>query len=218
VKPDQWSAFASAIVITLGTIWYIVLLVRRQVKTVIASWFVSTVAVILSLLTYWTSSKASLMGSFLNLVSVVTILSVLLAACFSIRDDENKFKFPPFQKKCLIASAVIVIIWIVWMIVKWEIKDSGVIPNILIQILFVVSYSMLIKKNWNASVNTESMVLWWSVFMASSIGIYTAYLKSDPLAYAYSIRSTFMCLILLFVLHRITRRRARAMFMYGEIV
>ena len=104
------------------------------------------------------------------------------------------------------ASAVITVLWI---ILKWGMGQTGVIPNVLTQILLIISYSMLIVKFSNAQKNTESMVTWWCVFLSSVVGIYTAHMKGDSLAYLYAVRSTVMCGILVYTLHRIDWNNAQ---------
>jgi uncharacterized membrane protein YwaF len=213
VKEYEISALASTIIVVLGTLWYHMLLRRREVKTVLASWIVSSAAMLLNGVTYWTTPGATFIGFALSFASIFTIGSILIAIAIYTRKDKQKIVFIPFQRKCLIASALILVLWVV---VRWGMGWTGMVPFFLTQLLLIVSYSMLIKKYWRATVNNESLVLWWSVFLASAVAVYTAHTKDGHMAWYesmswwYAIRSVIMCGILLIALHRTSRREARA--------
>jgi hypothetical protein len=194
------TAIASALVIMFGLFWYIWLVRLGKIQTVVASWIVSTTALVLSLVTYFTSPNANWLGGTLNAASAFSVALTLVAVYIRSLFDHKKVEFNPFQKKCLITSLCITILWVV---IKWGMHGTGVIPNILTQLLLVISYSMLIVKSWKADKNTEFLLTWWCVFLSSVIGLYTAWVKADKLAFIYALRSTIMCGILIFALHRI---------------
>ena len=200
MKTYEISAITSAIVIMGGLFWYIGLVVAGRIQTVVASWIVSTTALLLSLVTYFSSPNANWLGGTLNAASAFVVFCTLIAVYIRSRMEGVPVRFTPFQVKCLIASAGITVLWIV---IKWGLKGTGVIPNVLTQVLLIISYTMLIVKFWGAQKNTESLITWWCVLISSVIGIYTAYLKTDSLAYLYAIRSTVMCAILVYALHRL---------------
>jgi hypothetical protein len=202
LKPCEISAVVASATIMIGLIWYIRLVIQGKIQTVVSSWLVSTVALTLSLVTYITSPNANLLGGSLNASSAIAVAGTLVAVYIQSRIKGQQISINPFQKKCLLASACITVIWIVIVILG----GTGVIPNILTQMLLVISYSMLIVKFWRAEKNTESLVTWWCVFVSSIVAIYTAWIKDDHLAMLYAIRSTVMCGILIFALHRIEFR------------
>ncbi len=183
-----------------GLFWYIGLVLMGRIQTVVASWLVSTVALVLSLVTYFSSPNANWLGGTLNAASAIAVFCTLVAVYVQSRRDGVSVTFTLFQVKCLITSLGITILWI---ILKWGMGKTGIIPNVLTQILLIISYTMLIVKFWSAPRNTESLITWWCVFLSSVVGIYTAHLKADPLAYLYAIRSTVMCGILVYALHRL---------------
>ncbi len=191
--------------------WYIRLIVVGRIQTVVASWIVSTTALFLSLVTYASSAKANLLGGALNASSVLSAAIVLLALIIRSRREGTRITFIPFQKNCLIASGVITFLWIAITLCFGGEGIIGAIPNFLTQILLVISYSMLIKKFWRAEKNTESLIMWWCILIASVIALYTAVQKEkDWLAFIYATRSTVLCAILLVVLHRADRRSLRS--------
>ena len=203
MKAYECSAVASALVIVLGLVWYIGLVMTKRVQTVTASWIVSTTALSLSLVTYFSSPHTSRLGGLLNTASACAVGMTTVAVFIRSRLDGIRLEFSEFQRKCLRASAGITILWI---IVVYVMHGTGVIPNLLTQLMLVISYSMLIAKFWKATENTESLFTWWCVLLSSVIGMFTAYMKSDPLALIYALRSTVMCGILVYALHRIGRR------------
>jgi hypothetical protein len=207
LKSYEISAIASAVVVIAGLAWYLYLVARRQINTVLASWVVSATALSLSLATYVTSPKANILGGTLNAASVLAVIATLAAVYVRSRVDGVKLEINPFQKKCLIASALITVLWIV---IVGGMGGTGLVPNLLTQLLLVISYWMLIKKFWRAEKNTESTFTWWCVLISSIIGLYTAYRKADGLAMVYALRSTVMCGLLVFALHRIEYRNAVA--------
>jgi hypothetical protein len=204
VKNYEISAWASVIIVVLGTAWYQKLLWQRKVQTIAATWIVATTAMLLNAVTYWTTPGASFAGFALALVSISTIGSILVAVLVYSHADGKRIEFLPFQKKCLIVSGIILVVWVVVMMLG----GTGKVPFFLTQILMIISYSMLVRKYWNANENKESLVLWWSVGISSAIAIITAHYKDahmpwcDSMSWWYAIRSTGMCMILLPVLHR----------------
>lgn len=213
MKSYEISAVLSTAIAVLGTLWYHRLLWRREVKTILASWIVSTVAMILNAVTYWTTPGATFIGFALSFASIFTIGSILVGIAIYTRRDRQRVEFSAFQKKCLFASAMILMLWVMF---RWGMGWTGMVPFFLTQLLLVVSYSMLIKKYWRATVNNESLILWWSVFLASVVAVYTAHMKDghmpwyESMSWWYAIRSVVMCGILLVVLHRTARREVEA--------
>lgn len=207
MKTYEVSAVASALVIVLGLVWYIGLVMTKRIQTVTASWIVSTTALSLSLVTYFSSPYTSRLGGLLNAASACAVGMTTVAVFIRSRMDGICLEFSKFQRKCLIASAGITVLWVV---VVYAMNGTGVIPNLLTQLMLIISYSMLIAKFWKAIKNTESLFTWWCVLLSSVIGIFTAYMKSDPLALVYALRSTIMCGILVYALHRIDRRNRQS--------
>jgi hypothetical protein len=200
VKSYEISALLASAIITLGLFWYIGLVLMGRIRTVVASWIVSTVALTLSLVTYSSSPRANWFGASLNIASALSVAITLAVVYLRAIHNGEKVVFTSFQKTCLKASALITLMWIV---IVWGFRGTGIVPNLLTQALIIISYSMLIVRFWKADRNTESLLTWWCILVSSVIGLYTAWTKVDWLAFIYALRSTVMCGILIFALHRI---------------
>ncbi len=198
------SAIAGAIIILIGLVWYLVQAMLGRIKTVVASWIVSGTAAVLSMVTYLSSPGANLLGGALNGASASGIILILACVWTRAGIDGRKLVLNSFQKKSLLASAGITLLWIVLVATG----GTGIVPNLLTQIMMIISYSMLIIRFWNAEKNTESLFTWWCVFISSVIGVVPGWYKGDWLSVVYALRSAIMSGILLAVLHRLERRTA----------
>ncbi len=204
MKTHEFSALLSVAFVVTGTIWAVIQILQGNIRLIFASWVISGTAIILSAITYWTSSNHSLLGGALNISSILTIWSILIATYYVSSKSNSSLSFSPFQKNCLIASAGITVVWLIF---KFWLKKTGFIPNILTQLLMIIAYTVNIQKVWRAEAHSESTFLWWCVFIASFIALYTAHAQRDVLSWIYAIRSTGMCGLLLYALHRIESRK-----------
>ncbi len=200
----EWSALMSTIIVFAGTIWYIYLAVKGdKVKPVLASWIVIGSTMSLSFATYWTTPKHSLVSNACNAASVINCVSILFIALWLNHKQGKGFAFTKFQKNCLWISFMIMIFWIV---LVWGLKGTGIIPNILTQILMVIGYLVTAEKLWYADRNSESLFTWWCITIASAIALYTATVSHDGLALLYAIRATIASATLVWLMHRAERK------------
>jgi hypothetical protein len=193
----EWSAVVSIVLVTIGTVWYIRLAICGKVKPVLASWIVLGGTMTLSFATYWTSPKHSLIGNASNAASVFSCGGILITA---ICLQGLKVKFIAFQKWCLAIAGFITLLWIT---LVWKFHQTGVLPNILTQVLLVVGYIVTAHKLWHATINTESFFTWWCITIASAVALYTALASSDSLATLYASRATLASLTLVVLMYRI---------------
>lgn len=182
----EWSAVMSALAMFVGTIWYIYLIVRNiKIKPVLASWVVSGGTLFLSFATYWTSPVHNIVSNIANFVAALGAGSILVVLLVKNLKEKTKITFSTFQKGCLWASALIGVFWVCMLVTG----RSGVIPNILTQILMVISYVITVQKLWSATKNTESFLLWGGICLSGLFGFYTAWTRSDHAAMFYALRS-----------------------------
>lgn len=198
------SALVSTVLVTIGTIWYIQLALRQvKVKPVLASWVVIAGTMALSFATYWTTPHHSLVKNACNAISVVSTGSILLAAIWLSLKQGKKLTFSPFQKACLWLSLAIMIFWI---ILVWGLKGTGIIPNILTQVLMLIGYAVTAEKLWFAKSNSESLFTWWCILLAGAMALYTGIIGHDKLAMLYAVRTTIGTTTLVWLMHRAEKR------------
>jgi len=204
VTPREMSALIATVIGIVGTAWYIYLaLTGSKIKPVLASWVVLSGTMTLSFATYWTTPGHSLIGNTANAVGVLNAISILITASYLTVKQGEGVRFSKFQKTCLWASLAIAILWIVNV---WILKGTGILPNILMQILMVVGYLVTAEKLWSSRGNSESFFLWWSVTIASAISLYTAYVSNDNLAILYATRATIASATIVWLMRRAERR------------
>ena len=200
----EWSAVISAVLVTVGTVWYILVALRgTKVKPVLASWIVLGSTMTLSFATYWTSPKHSLVSNACNAAGVLSTLSILVLAIWLSWKKGGPVSFSRFQKWCLVVSGLIAAFWVV---LVWGLGGSGIVPNILTQVLMIVGYLVTAEKLWSAPKNTESFFTWYCLMVASAIALYTATVSSDELAMLYSVRALVASATLVVLMHRIERK------------
>ncbi len=200
----ELSALVSLIIVVFGTIWYICLVLWGQkVKPVLATWIVLSGTMTLGFVTYLTAPKHSLISNIGNTSGVITTLSVFLAVAWKNMKGGKRVQFNRFQFWSLMISLAIAILWIA---IVWGFKGTGIVPNILTQILMAVGYIVTAERLWYATKNTESLMLWWCVAISSAIALYTAILSHDGLAVLYSVRATITSGTLVWLMYRADKK------------
>lgn len=204
------SALVSTVLVMVGTSWYIYLAMKGvKVRPVLASWIVLAGTMTLSFATYWTAPKHSLVSNAGNAIGVVSTVANMLTALWIDLKQGKGITFTKFQKKCLWAALIIAIYW---MVLVWGLKGSGMIPNILTQVLMIIGYLVTIEKLWHAERNTESLFTWWCITFASAIALYTAVVSHDSLATLYAIRATVASGTIVLLMCRLEYKNSRIRF------
>jgi hypothetical protein len=194
------SAIVSAVLVIVGTIWYIYLaLTGKKVKPVLAAWIMNSVATILSFATYWTAPKHSFVSNAYNATSILTINATLVSTLILMRREKKGLSFSPFQIKCLLGSSLIAAFWVV---LVWGFHGTGIVPNILTQVMMLIGYFVIAERLWRATVNTESLFTWWCIVLASLAGMVTAAMSHDWLASLFASRTFVGSFILVLLMHR----------------
>ncbi len=200
----EYSALISMILVIVGTCWYIHLIViNEKVSPVIGSWIINCGATLLSLFTYLTTPKHSLVSNATNTISVVTISSILAFAWWYGSKRGKKVTFNPFQKWSLFCSLMIALLWIV---IVWGYHRTGILPNILTQVMMLVGYAVTAERLLHAEKNTESLFTWWCILAASLVGLITGILSDDMLAILFTSRTFIGTAVLVTLMHRLERR------------
>lgn len=172
-------------------------------KPVLASWVVMGGTMTLSFATYWTTPNRSLVSNACNAISVVSTCSILIVAIWLTIKERKGISFNKFQKVCLSISLVIATFWVV---LVWGLKGTGIIPNILTQVLMIIGYLVTAEKLWMAKGCSESFFMWWCVSIASAFALYTAIVSHDKLAILYATRATITSFTLVGLMYRAERK------------
>lgn len=198
------SAITSAILMIIGAIWYIYCSLRgNKVKPVLTSWIIITGTTTLSFATYWTSPRHNIINNSANAASLIASLSILIVLlCLRIY-DRHAVGFSTFQKLSLFASGIIALFWVA---LVWVFHGTGIVPNILTQVLMIVGYTVTVQKLWRSTKNTESMVLWSCVILGGGVALYNAIVNLDSLAILYASRSTLSSAAIVWLMCRIERK------------
>lgn len=206
------SALVSAVLAIVGAIWYIYVAFRGdKVKPVLASWIVLGGTMTLSFATYWTNPNRSLVSNAANAAGVLSTLSILVGCFWLHLRNGGVIRFSVFQKWCLVVSGLIAVFW---MTLVWGFRGTGLVPNILTQILMIVGYLVTVEKLWRATRNTESVFTWTCVLLASVTGLYVGIVSSDSLAILYAARATIASATIVWLMCRIELRNRLAIAMW----
>ena len=208
MTPREMSALASTILVIVGTVWYVRLALKgEKVKPVLASWIVLSGTMTLSFATYWTTPNHSLVSNACNAISVLSTGSILVSAIWLNAKQGKGVSFTRFQKVCLWISLAIAIFWIV---LVWGLKGTGIIPNILTQVLMLIGYLVTAEKLWHAQRNSESLFTWWCILLAGATALYTGIVSHDNLVILYAARTTFGTIVLVWLMYRAERKSQHA--------
>lgn len=200
------SALVSTVLVTAGTAWYIMLGINGiKVQPVLASWIVICGTMTLSFFTYLTSPNASVVKGACNGISVLTTLSILILSIWMGKKKSQSIKFTPFQKFSLWTACAIALLWVA-LISK---NGTGIVPNILTQILILIGYAVTCQKLWYANRNTESLFCWWCIVLAALVALYTGIVSNDSLVILYAGRTLFGTGILLALMYRAERKMTK---------
>jgi hypothetical protein len=184
----EFLALLPGITMVLFASWYAFKVYNGTITPALSTWIIMFTGVLLSILTYLVSSHFNYLGAALNfgdvLCNVIIISTILLTKKFSLH-------FRPFEKKYLIASAIIVLFWLF--------SHDAFISNLLVQFILIVSYLPTIQKFITEKKNTESIPVWGVCLFASMVSLYSAFASGNILSVIYVCRSTFMILVVIFL-------------------
>lgn len=203
-------AIMSSSVMMIGTFWYIYLVIKAdgKVSPILATWIILASTMTLAFATYWTSPKHSLIGNVGNATGVVSTISILSTVVLVSLKRGIKLAFSEFQKWCLKVAGVIALFWVV---LVWGFGGTGVIPNVLTQILMLVGYVATGERLMKANRNTEPFFFWTCIMLSGAFAIIVAVKKTDPLAYIYAIRATVTTAVLLVLMYQAGRKSKTAL-------
>lgn len=201
----------------IGTIWYIRQVLEDQVVPVLPAWIVLSGTLTLSFLTYLTSSNPSFVTNIANFTGAISADAIMVVLYVRTKIRGGTITLSPFQKKCLKAAFWIATLWITFVFLGRTFHPSSVIlaqflqvtPNVLMQIVMIIGYSVMIHKLWHSPKNTDSFVLWVFIGLSCVFGLYTAIMRVDWLAILYALRGGICASITVWAMIRIERRTSK---------
>lgn len=200
------SALVSTVLVVVGTAWYVIQGIKGiKVQPVLASWIVICGTMTLSFFTYLTSPNASVVKGACNGISVLSTGAILMLSFWMGKRKGQLIKFNTFQRFSLWTAFAITILWVALI----SRNGTGIIPNILTQILILIGYAVTCQKLWYASRNTESLFCWWCILLAALVALCTGIISNDSLVILYAARTIFGTGTLLALMYRAERKAAR---------
>lgn len=172
---------------------YIYLLYKKEISPSLAMWTFFSLAVGISLFTYFAEGQHAISDNILNFTDLIMVVSVTLAIV--IWGDVST-RFNRFDVGCLLAVAGIIIFWIL--------SDNHIVTNYAVQSIMVISYFPVVKRMAHQKKNTEAFSVWIMMFVAAGISLLA---NEGWLASVYAIRAMVCTGALLLLMLRIELKK-----------
>ena len=159
-------------------------------------WTFFTLAVGISLFTYFAESDHTISDNILNFTDLILVGSVAVAILVW---GDTSTRFNRFDVGCLLA--------VIGIIVFWAISNNHVITNYSVQSIMVISYFPVLGRMVNQKKNTEAFSVWIMMLVAAGISLFAS---EGWLASVYAIRAvicTGALLVLMLRIEFVSRKR-----------
>lgn len=141
---------------------YIYLMYHKKISPSLAMWVFFSLAVGISLFTYFAEGDYSISDNILNFADFILVVGVSISIVV-LGDPTTRFN--KFDLFCLGAVTLIIIFW--------AITYNHVVTNISVQTIMVISYFPVIKRMLNQKKNTEAFSVWIALFITPFISLIT---------------------------------------------
>ena len=168
---------------------YIYLLYHKRISPSLAMWTFFSLAVGISLLTYFAEGNYSISDNILNFTDLILVVSV--AVSILIWGDPST-RFNRFDLGCLATVGGIILFWIL--------SDNHVITNYSVQSIMVISYFPVLGRMTHQEKNTEAFSVWIGMLLAAGISLFAS---KGWLASVYATRALVCTGTLLILMLRI---------------
>lgn len=168
---------------------YIYLLYTKKISPSLAMWVFFSLAVGISLLTYFAEGEYNVSDNILNFTDLILVVSVSVAI---VLWGDVSSRFTRFDLGCLAAVVVIILFW--------AISKNHIVSNFAIQTIMVISYFPVLKRMLHQQKNTESFSVWILMLVAAAISLAGS---EGMLASVYAIRAIVCTGVLLLLMLRI---------------
>jgi hypothetical protein len=165
------------------------LLYHKKISPSLAMWTFFSLAVGISLFTYFADGDHSISDNILNFTDL--ILVVCVSAAILIWGDTST-RFNRFDTGCLLA--------VIGIIAFWGISNNHIITNYSVQSIMVISYLPVLGRMTHQKKNTEVFSVWIMMLVAAGISLFAS---KGWLASVYAIRAVLCTGALLLLMLRI---------------
>lgn len=168
---------------------YIYLLYQKKISPSLAMWTFFSLAVGISLLTYFAEGNHQISDNILNFTDLILVVSVSIAIVIW---GDTSTRFNRFDIGCLAA--------VIGIIAFWGISKNHVVTNYSVQSIMVISYFPVLGRMINQKKNTEAFSVWIMMLAAAAISLLAS---KGWLASVYAIRAVVCTGALLLLMVRI---------------
>jgi len=168
---------------------YIYLLYHKKISPSLAMWTFFSLAVGISLITYFAEGNYSISDNILNVTDLILVVSVSIAILIW---GDSTTRFNRFDIACLAA--------VIGIIAFWAISNNHVITNYSVQTIMVISYFPVLIRMAKQKKNTEAFSIWIALLLAAGISLFAS---KGWLASVYAIRAIVCTGALLLLMVRI---------------
>lgn len=168
---------------------YIYLLYHKKISPSLAMWTFFSLAVGISLFTYFAESNHSISDNILNFTDLILVVSVSVAILIW---GDTSTRFNRFDAGCLVAVVGIIVFWII--------SNNHIITNYAVQSIMVISYFPVLRRMTHQKKNTEAFSVWIMMLVAAGISLFAS---KGWLASVYAIRAVLCTGALLLLMVRI---------------
>lgn len=123
-------------------------------------WTFFSVAIAISLLTYFADGNYSFSDNILNVTDLLMVVGVMVAILIW---GDHTTRFNRFDLGCTIAVFSIIIFWII--------SNNHIITNYSVQAIMVISYFPVVTRMIQQQKNTEAFSIWIPSFMAPTLSL-----------------------------------------------
>lgn len=178
---------------------YIYLLYHKKISPSLAMWVFFSLAVGISLFTYFAEGDYNVSDNVLNLADFILVVGVSISIL--IWGDPST-RFNKFDLACLAGVSSIII--------YWAISNNHIVTNFSVQSIMVISYFPVVKRMMKQKKNTEAFSVWGALFITPFISLLV---NKGMLADLYAYRAilcTGIFLILMFRIEILNKKRIKA--------
>jgi hypothetical protein len=168
---------------------YIYLLYHKKISPSLAMWTFFSLAVGISLFTYFAEGHHSISDNMLNFTDLILVVCVSVAILIW---GDTSTRFNRFDMGCLLA--------VIGIIAFWGISNNHVITNYSVQSIMVISYFPVLGRMTHQKKNTEAFSVWIMMLVAAGISLFAS---KGWLASVYAIRAILCTGALLLLMLRI---------------